>query len=80
MTDDRNRRVVEYRYVSCCWPDGARGGTLFWGAALVALGGIWLVANVIGWDNSGEWVVPVLLAVWGGALLVGAVSDRSDPR
>lgn len=85
MTEDRDRQVVERYYVgSCCWPFADRGGALFWGVGLVALGGIWLVANTIGLENWGEWVVPALFVAWGAAMLIAAASDersaRSNPR
>jgi hypothetical protein len=73
MSEQRDDRVVE-RYVvtNCCWPDGGRGGALFWGVALVLLGGMWLWANTVGLDDWGEWAIPALIVAWGAALLAGA--------
>ena len=81
MTQQRDDRVVE-RYVvtNCCWPDGSRGVALFWGAALLVLGGVWLVANTIGLDRWGEWVVPALFVAWGAALLAGASGRFGERR
>jgi len=77
MTDERDRQVVERYYVgSCCWPLPDRGGALFWGAALLALGGIWLAANTFGLENWGEWVVPVLFVALGAAMLIGVAIDH----
>lgn len=81
-SNQRDDGVVERYYIgSCCWPfaDG-RGAALFWGAALLVLGGVWLAANTIGLDNWGEWLIPALFVVWGAVLLLGLRSDRSDGR
>jgi hypothetical protein len=81
MTEDRDRQIVERYYVGgCCWPLSDRGGALFWGVGLVGLGVIWLVANTIGLENWGEWVVPALFVAWGGAMLIGVASERRSPR
>lgn len=77
MTEQRDRQIVERHYVaSCCWPFWDRSGALFWGAALLALGGIWLAANALGLENWGEWVVPGLFVAWGAAMLIGVGADR----
>jgi hypothetical protein len=64
---------------NCCCPDGGRGGALFWGAALLILGGTWLLANTIGLDDWGEWVIPALFVACGAALLAGG-SGRMEDR
>ena len=77
-SNERDDRVVERYYVgSWCWPFADdRGAALFWGAALLVLGGVWLAANTIGIDNWGEWLVPGLFVVWGVVLLFGLRAER----
>ena len=80
-SSERDDRVVERHYVvgSWCWPFADdRGAALFWGAALLVLGGLWLAANTIGLDNWGEWLIPGLFVVWGGVLLL--LDLRSERR
>lgn len=80
MNEQRDRQVVERHYISnCCWPFSDGGGALFWGAALLVLGGTWLAANTFGLENWGEWLVPALFVAWGAAILVGAASNRRPP-
>jgi len=63
------------------WPFADdRGAALFWGAALLSLGGVWLAANTIGLDNWGEWLIPALFVVWGAVLLLGSRSERRGGR
>jgi hypothetical protein len=82
MTSNHDDRLVErYHAVSCCWPFvDDRGAALFWGAALLVLGGVWLAANTVGLDSWGEWLVPALFVVWGGVLLPGSRADRRVGR
>jgi hypothetical protein len=81
-SNQRDDRVVERYYVgSWCWPFADdRGAALFWGAALLSLGGVWLAANTIGLDNWGEWLIPALFVVWGAVLLLGFRSERRGGR
>ena len=81
-SDSRNR-VVEHQYVGCsCWPYGNRLGGLFWGMALLMIGGVWLVANVLDLEDWGDWLVPTLFVAWGAVLLFGLRMRRtsSSPR
>lgn len=78
---ERQERVIEPRYVGCsCWPYGNRAGGLFWGLALLLIGGVWLADNIFDIDNWGEWLVPILFVAWGVVLLVGARMGRRDSR
>jgi hypothetical protein len=81
-SNQRDDRVVERHYVgSWCWPFADdRGAALFWGAALLSLGGVWLAANTIGLDNWSEWLIPAMLVAWGAVLLLGFRFERHGGR
>lgn len=73
--------IVQSRYpVSCCCPLGERLSALFWGATLLVLGGVWLGANLVGYQDWSKWLVPALVAAWGAALLLGSRANQSRPR
>jgi fatty acid desaturase len=69
--------IVREQLVSCCEPFGHRASGVFWGTALVVIGGVWLVASAFGLQNWGEWLVPALFLVWGVALLTGGTHQRA---
>lgn len=74
-----NRKDERYYVGSWCLPFADnRGAALFWGPALLVLGGVWLAANTVGLDNWGEWLVPGLFVIWGAVLLLGLRSERQS--
>ena len=77
--DIRNeRQVIEHHYFGCCWPNGGQRGRLFWGAALIVLGGVWLAGNLFGLDDWGRWLFPILFTAWGAGLLLERASGSSN--
>lgn len=53
-----------------------RGRGLFWGLALVALGGFWFVSNLNLVPEPAKVVIPALVILWG----VATIFTRREPR
>jgi hypothetical protein len=66
MPDNEMSRQEVHHHHCCCAGVSTRGGRLFWGAALVILGGLWLLTNLdlipVRWW---ELVGPALIIAWG---------------
>ncbi len=58
------------QYLWCRRTETDRGGGLFWGLTLVAIGSFWLLGNFEIVPEPAKIVIPGLVILWGIATLV----------
>lgn len=79
-TQEESEREVHHHVYGCpcCGPTG-RWGAIFWGWALAAVGGVWLLSNLgVITEDWWEVVIPILIIGWGVATLLSARRPRDQ--
>ncbi len=71
-TENANTRQAEY-FCCCARP---RLRALFWGSALLLLGSLGVLGNLVPLQGVGKYVLPAFLALWGAILLWNALRSR----
>jgi len=69
-----NDRNTVYIY-GCCAP--GTGRAVFWGIALVLLGGLGLLSAFVPFQHLGRYILPAFLLLWGGYILFSRRARRS---
>ncbi len=75
------KEVHHYHGSWCCLAPWSRRGAIICGAALIIFGGVWLLSSLgLITEEWWEMAVPLLLVVWGLAVVAGssALPGRSS--